>query len=375
MFVQNIRIFVFKNRLLFSIIVLCVICSSIMIYISAGLIYHYQKKSFLGGSSKQSVTINFNETACLDDPITKGELVKFFENGNIFDDLEGFYCETNQYDNDGNIIYNLTFYAQYKNGKFGFNKKTEQDFKKDMVLKEGVFFTEEQYSSGENVAIVADINAFKKAKRVNVFGKSYSIIGKLNPYQGYYLINDIYIPFTSLDENQPLEWGLYFEYNKTLNKNDVRQLISYAHDCFGDRIMFDDYNSYYDFDLSKYYMSLCFSCVLICLLSAFNFILLYRYILSTRINEYRILRICGATRLKLAIEFTTEVLTLSFPVLIIGAVAFEVIIKKYIILFYEHSLGAYGIRLYLIVIFVYLITTVISSMLMFFVHLAKRMPI
>ena len=372
MFIKNIRIFVLKNRLVFSIIVLCIICSSLMIYISAGLIYHYQKKSFFGDSSKQSVTINFNETACLDNPITKGELVDFFESENIFDDLEGFYCETNEYDNEGNIIYKLTFYAQYKNGKFDFNEKTEQDFINDMVLKEGVFFTEEQYSNGEYVAVVADVNAFENAAEVNVLGKSYSIIGKLNPFQGYYLINDVYIPFTSLDENQPLEWGLFFEYNKTLNRTDVKQLITHAQSCFGDRITFDDYNKYYDFDMSKYYIFLCFSCVLICLLAGFNFILLYRYILSTRINEYRIFRICGATRLKLAIEFANEVLALSFPVLIIGAVTFETIIKKYIVYFYEYSPGAYGIRLYLIVICIYLITTVISSMLMFFVHFAKK---
>ena len=207
---------------------------------------------------------------------------------------------------------------------------------------------------------------------LSVLGKPYKIIGRLNPFQGYYVIYDVYIPFTCLDDNQPLEWGLNFEYNKTLNIADVKQLVAHAQECFGDRITFDDYNRYYDFDMSKYYGSLGFSCALICLLACFNFILLYRYILSTRINEYRIFRICGATRLKLALEFAKEIFALSFPVLLVGAVIFEMIIKKYITNFYEYSSGAYGFKLYAVVICIYLIATVISSVLMFLVHFAGK---
>ncbi len=207
---------------------------------------------------------------------------------------------------------------------------------------------------------------------LSVLGKPYKIIGRLNPFQGYYVIYDVYIPFTCLDDNQPLEWGLNFEYNKTLNIADVKQLVAHAQECFGDRITFDDYNRYYDFDMSKYYGSLGFSCALICLLACFNFILLYRYILSTRINEYRIFRICGATRLKLALEFAKEIFALSFPVLVIGAAIFEMIIKKYVINFYEYSSGAYEFKLYAVVICIYLIATVISSVLMFLVHFAGK---
>lgn len=372
MFISNIRVFVLKNRAVFSIVVLCILCSSLMIYISAGLIYHYQQKSFYGDGSKRSVTILFNEAVCVDDPVTKGELEEFFKSEDIFDDLQSFYCETNEYDDDGNIANTLVFYTQYKNGKFVFDKKTQQAFLDDMVLKEGEFFTDEQYSNGERTAIVADLNAFENKTTVNVLGKPYKIIGRLDPFQGYYVIYDVYIPFTCLDDSQPLEWGLNFEYNEPLNTADVKQLVTYAQEHFGDRITFDGYDRYYDFDMSKYYGSLGASCALICLLACFNFILLYRYILSVRIDEYRIFRICGATRFKLAIEFAKEIFALSFPVLIISAAIFEIIIKKYIVDFYEYSSGAYGSKLYIIVICIYLIATVISSVLMFLVHFAGK---
>ena len=107
-------------------------------------------------------------------------------------------------------------------------------------------------------------------------------------------------------------------------------------------------------------------------MACFNFILLYRYILSTRINEYRIFRICGATRFKLAVGFAGEIFILSFPVLMIAAAIFELIIKKHIIDIYEYSSGAYGFKLYPAVICIYLIATLISSVLMFLVHFAGK---
>ncbi len=39
----------------------------------------------------------------------------------------------------------------------------------------------------------------------------------------------------------------------------------------------DNYSRYYDFDMSKYYGSLGFSCALICLLACFNFISIYSF--------------------------------------------------------------------------------------------------
>lgn len=362
MFIKNIRIFVFKNRLVFSIIVLCIICSSLMIYISAGLIYHYQKKSFFGDSSKQSVTINFNETACLDNPITKGELVSFFKNSDIFDKLDYFYCETYDFDNDGNITNAYLFYTQYSNGNFYFSRSIKENWENDLLLTSGDFFTDEQEENCEKVALVSNNN---NSDTVNAMGVDFKVVGRLNAEQGVYFIEDTYIPFNAVKDDQPFYQGIYFKYNTMLSIKDVKQLVNYAQNCFSDRIEFDNYSDYYDFDMANYYKTLGFSCILICLLSCFNFIMLYRYILTARAKEYAVMRICGATRPKLAFDFAGEILLLSFPVLLISAVVFQVLIRPYLVRLYEYSSGAYSVGLFAVVIIAYLVVTIICSVIMF----------
>lgn len=358
----NIGNFFRKNKLLFFISLLCIFCSSLMIFFSAGLIYHYQQKSFSGDGHKQSVMINFNEQKCAENPITKSELVSFFKNGNIFDELDYFYCETYDFDNDGNVTDAYLFYTQYTNGNFYFSRSVKENWENDLLLTSGDLFTDEQEENGEKVALVSDNN---NSDTVNAIGMDFKVVGRLNAEQGVYFIEDTYIPFNAVKDDQPFYHGIYFKYNTMMSIKDVEQLVNYAQNCFSDRIEFDNYSDYYDFDMANYYKTLGFSCILICLLSCFNFIMLYRYILTARAKEYAIMRICGATRPRLAFDFAGEILLLSFPVLLISAVVFQVFIRPYLVRLYEYSSGAYSAGLFAMVIIAYLAVTIICSVIMF----------
>lgn len=177
---KNLRNMMKNHTGMLVLLVISMFVSFGVLFFGVGLYYQYSKNIEDGEIDSYAVGFSIN------DIITKKNFCEFVKNmpNKLMGDVSYITCFSSTQVSGIDEEIPVAFYLQYSEGKFEYSDKVFQPMIDDLVIKDGSFFTQEQYSNGEKKAVVmgsGNVNqptsAPEYTNSVTAFGQSYDVIG------------------------------------------------------------------------------------------------------------------------------------------------------------------------------------------------------
>ncbi len=404
---SNLKQFATKNRLIFSLFLLCQISAVLILFFSMGVYQNYNESKMQNQKQPEGL---FDERTgeeydkddpsyllyqlsyenSKDKPLKAGTVKAFYRDllNFIPNKLDGFGTNCT-FDLDAIFDENkvdamqtyINFGYQLKNGEINCTDEYE-NLKADGWWKSGRYFTKEEYISNKKVC-VADIqsinenplfdgmlkyNKKKKKYYLTTNNTKYEVIGEFQN------LGCIDIPFEAVDDNFYVFDSLTFKLNTPLTKNEFAKIKQLYLKYFSDRQVELPEIAVSDAEQVRFYNTNLIIAIVVAILVSINLILLFKYILMTRRKELAILRITGATVNKVRRLYILETMIISIILFIFSACFFDVFIKDIVLSHYEYAYVVYSLKNYCITFLLYILVIYIILNVLIYRHI-KKTPI
>lgn len=370
---KNIKSFFINNFIIFILLVISTITSAIVIFFSYGVYQNYNtilsyKEDDL---SDDYIGINYVNTGS--EYVTKRDLLNCLSE---IDDISNELREQIiQYDVEGIIDNNsYEFKFLYCDGKFKVAEEFKENLKKYDNLTEGTYWSDYEEANGICVALISDpavfgeISALDSIKYVNqlkIGGKIYDIIGK----QAWNEKGAMF-PFSTVADEQLLTSTL-ISFNSAVSVKTYNQIRDVFNNYMGDKAVFEEIRTI-DKDTYYTYKTVILISVFIALIAAINFMILYRYIMSTRKRTTAIFRILGLTPVKLNFMNMSECIILIVPFFILGMVLYQTVFLPRLHTYFVYMQDAYTPFVYFLLFVIFISVSLIVIGIMLLVMSRKR---
>lgn len=370
---KNIKSFFINNFIIFILLVISTITSAIVIFFSYGVYQNYNtilsyKEDDL---SDDYIGINYVNTGS--EYVTKRDLLNCLSE---IDDISNELREQIiQYDVEGIIDNNsYEFKFLYCDGKFKVAEEFKENLKKYDNLTEGTYWSDYEEANGICVALISDpavfgeISALDSIKYVNqlkIGGKIYDIIGK----QAWNEKGAMF-PFSTVADEQLLTSTL-ISFNSAVSVKTYNQIRDVFNNYMGDKAVFEEIRTI-DKDTYYTYKTVILISVFIALIAAINFMILYRYIMSTRKRKTAIFRILGLTPAKLNFMNMSECIILIVPFFILGMVLYQTVFLPRLHTYFVYMQDAYTPFVYFLLFVIFISVSLIVIGIMLLVMSRKR---
>lgn len=370
---KNIKSFFINNFIIFILLVISTITSAIVIFFSYGVYQNYNtilsyKEDDL---SDDYIGINYVNTGS--EYVTKRDLLNCLSE---IDDISNELREQIiQYDVEGIIDNNsYEFKFLYCDGKFKVAEEFKENLKKNDNLTEGTYWSDYEEANGICVALISDpavfgeISALDSIKYVNqlkIGGKIYDIIGK----QAWNEKGAMF-PFSTVADEQLLTSTL-ISFNSAVSVKTYNQIRDVFNNYMGDKAVFEEIRTI-DKDTYYTYKTVILISVFIALIAAINFMILYRYIMSTRKRTTAIFRILGLTPAKLNFMNMSECIILIVPFFILGMVLYQTVFLPRLHTYFVYMQDAYTPFVYFLLFVIFISVSLIVIGIMLLVMSRKR---
>ena len=350
--IKNTVRFLKNETLIFMVILICVLCSSLILNFSYGLYqnYHVKKNEYELETHKIVPAIAEGCT------LTKGELKNYSLalGQDTLDAMEVIYGMASISDFDPEK--NGPMYMRYtiRNGQFQICETTKNAFEKQGQIIWGRYITNEEEAVGANVVLLptaSDEQLYQSLMTddttIRLFGKNYEVIGKYNGAGGCPIV-----PFLTVPDSIPLD-GFGIRFYKSVTKTQYNQIVNTANELLPGKLIFEDLHLP-DNDTIYLYNNTMLIAVLISVVSAINFAMLYLYMVKRRSHELSVFRICGCTKSKAVRLYLGECILISVPVYFVGVALYIILLKRLLSDVFEYMEQAYSVKIYLIIFLIYL---------------------
>ena len=370
---KNIKSFFINNFIIFILLVISTLTSAIVIFFSYGVYQNYNtilsyKEDDL---SDDYIGINYVNTGS--EYVTKRDLLNCLSE---IDDISNELREQIiQYDVEGIIDNNsYEFKFLYCDGKFKVAEEFKENLKKYDNLTEGTYWSDYEEANGICVALISDpavfgeISALDSIKYVNqlkIGGKIYDIIGK----QAWNEKGAMF-PFSTVADEQLLTSTL-ISFNSAVSVKTYNQIRDVFNNYMGDKAVFEEIRTI-DKDTYYTYKTVILISVFIALIAAINFMILYRYIMSTRKRTTAIFRILGLTPAKLNFMNMSECIILIVPFFILGMVLYQTVFLPRLHTYFVYMQDAYTPFVYFLLFVIFISVSLIVIGIMLLVMSRKR---
>ena len=365
---KNISLFFKNEKMIFMLVVICVITSSFIINFSYGLYQNYHVIKEEEESSLFEFEIPFNNSVNGDyvsKKALKSTLLSFSES---IDQAVDMYltipqCDAIPIEEFGPIFIRFTI----KNDDITPCNLFKENMETYGTLISGEYFTPEQERNGEKVALAFDGDITDKLKidddTIVFQDEKYKIIGiqKMHP---------LIVPFNSLKDDTPIN-TLLLHFIKPVTRTQYNEIKEKIELSFGDLANVPDLNIP---ETENYYLynTIIIISVLIALAAAVNFAVLYKYTLSKRIKALSIFRICGCSKRQALRVFLTECMILTIPLYIITVLFYDKLILPLLSKRFEYIASAYSPMLYAVIFFIYVISSLLVLGVMIYFSFLKK---
>ena len=380
---KNLKSFIKTEKMIFLLVLLCIVTSSFIINFSYGLYQNYNvvKKEETSDLTEMVITINNP------DDVTKQKLkecifsisdstnssMKMYVASPI---IEPFYSKQNDPDQPWNAI---MMYFVAENGRIKHSASFEENLKNNGNLVSGEYFNDAQETNGDKVAIVRiiedgqmDLGCTKEIttrvegeKRwVQIQNKEYEVIGY------HKQLATPFFPFESLDEETTFQNWIGIVFKDSMTISEYQDIKNNFESIFGNSVSVPELDIP---ESENYYLynTITAISVLIALLAAINFSVLYKYILSKRTKTLAIFQLCGCTRSKILFLFISECMLIAIPLFTLTTVFYDKVVLPYLSKYFEYIEGAYNIKLYLLIFAIYIFSTIFVLLIMILRFLRK----
>ena len=411
---KNIKQFITKNTLVFSLYIFCQIISILILLLSYGVYMNYKEnydKELLssaglydnGTFGNEGYEFSEKDWRYMYFPVeldidnyskTMEEIEPFFIEITDYFDKKLDYVELSflpkrltlkeiqHYANDceaSDPIEVLTMLAKH-DGEYTFEKTSLPSiYETQGTLLSGRFFTDGEIQNGEPVCI-ANIESIKRNSNnkmvtlreengetyVNVCAKEYRVIGTAK------LSNLVLIPFINSPKNLYTSYAMSIKFTEPLTVEEHNKYVSLMKEYFGDMVNDEDLEvATVNIDKQYFYNTNIWLSVIIALAAAVNLAVLYRYVLMTRRKTLAIFRLVGAKKNKIRRIYIAETLGISVAVFALCAVLFNYAVLPWLIKYYPYCSEVYSLKVYGIMFLIYTLVSYIVLNIMIITHISK----
>ncbi|MDR0920293.1 MAG: ABC transporter permease [Oscillospiraceae bacterium] len=397
---KNVLSFIKNDIVIFILIILTVFSSAISLYFSQGLYYNYRKVNENETKGIYSFTINFNDSD--ERYVTKKMLVDCLlsipqksldgiDFGMLITPTEIDY-ERMKHSGGGYLAYARFMISD---GQVKNPEKFEKIFSNRLIS--GRWFTDEDFEKKTKAVIIG--KNFKitfpdvpiKDNKLSYMGTEYDIIGTGD------ISWSLYITLESLDDDKRM--GVKTSYTDEITGEEIPytegiELMFYDKNTENfeeqalTRQQYDDIKKAFDIHLGDLAVfpnleikdnenrslnnTIIIISILIALLSAFNFAILYKSILVKRQKTLAVFRLCGMTRLKAILQYLFESLIISIPVFFLALLIYIKVLMPIFIKRFEYIQGAYSAKIYVLIFTLYFAVSVIILLVMFLTTIPRK---
>jgi hypothetical protein len=362
----NIKNLFKKDKLIGIIIVLCVFLSSLILNFSYGLYQNYNIKRYEENAELSQIVIEIDSNKGVYKKQFK-EYIESLQEETLSDFSSIFIAGTLEEckDYDYNTLDNRFVYTnnKYSSPEILVNNLTAQ---KNITF--GRYFSEQEEENGEKVAVVAtdtdgswnesslDLKIDENHIRIN--GETYEVIGGSSSF------GTPTIPFLSVSDDFIYNDIVIIGLNKVLSRSQYNEMKENAEIYCSDSLTFPDLKLP-DTESLTIYRNIIFISLLMSLISIFNFVIIYRFIMEERKKQTAIFKIVGSNQKDIFLISFGECILLTVPVYIFSVLIYNFIIKKILSSWFEYMLKVYNLKIYLLLFLVYIIS--MSIIISFFI--------
>lgn len=358
---RNIRSLIKNEPLIFAVMIVCVFASSWVLTFAYGLYQNYNVQKTEADIESKELVLSLRE----DKSVTRTDLERFF--AEISDEtlnaanllycdaeLPGFPTERGDY---GRAAFRFTIH----NGRYQSSSYIKEQWEKKGQITSGRFFSDDDEKNGANVALIyTDMGEWNEAtlaiktgeNTIRLFDKEYEIIGTYDGFGGVPLI-----PFLSIPEDLELS-APAFMFEKNLTKSQYEEIRSAAGRAVPETFVFPDL-AFPDTENIYIYNNIMLICALIAVLTVINFASLYNYIISKRIRQHAVFKLCGCTSFKATGFYLAECAIICVPVFMIGTASYIPVMKFFLSPIFPYMKDAYSPVIYAVIFALYIIILVI----------------
>lgn len=366
----NIQSLIKNEKVIFAVIMICIISSAFILNFSYGLYKNFKTAKIVETERLTQLALEINKDSAPDhsqvrqfaESLSEDTLnqTTFFFSGNI-DALEDY----------GYPYLDSRFV--YRNGEYSvpteFRKNSEE------ALKFGRMITDEEEKNGEYVVCIETewknsnageaVQSLMKDDETLVFmEQEYKIIG------GSSVIGNIAIPFLSIPDDFIYDDVVILDFASSLNRNMYSEIIMAADTYMPGALTFPELKLP-DNDTISIFDNIIAIAILISVFSAFNFVLLYHFILNKRTHDLAVLRICGCSKPRSFFIYIGECLLISIPFYILGTGIYFLLLNTVLKKIYPYISEAYSLKAYALIFAVYIIILMIVVSIMVLSHINK----
>ena len=354
---KNIYSFITGNLMIFILLILSTIVSSVVIFFAYGVYQNYNLVLTYdeGDSDNKYIIMTFQNDE--EAYVTKDEFMEcVYEIGNISDSLRE---EISLYTLDGTTdTCDVEYKFLYEDGEVRYPEIFAYNMYENEFILDGRFWTEYEDKNGAKLALVPEGYDAQVGDTIEINGEAYDVIG-INTW-----VNAVLLPVLSVSDTKCTLSLITFE--SALSTSTYNRVKAIFNSHLGSRVDFVEIETI-DKDTYYTYKTVMLVAIFIALIAASNFMILYRYILSTRKRISAIYKILGLTSAKLSIINLGECMTLILPFFLIGMLVYKKYLLPWLAHYFVYIYDAYtnAIYLCLFAIFMVMSIVVIGGMLIF----------
>lgn len=382
--IKNLRSLIKNNRLIFILLMVCVIVSTLVIQFSYGIYQNYYVSIQKQDKTNTEIAIEVNNSD--DDYLRLSQLVDCVRtfSPNLYNGIRELLVGHNEVyegSSDNAPNYLDTYICFDENGEFiapVFTDEAEN-------VVEGRVFTNVEWKNGDKVCIIGFGSGIQRVTpysdengpvfnikhdgivETNQFtdpsGDVYKVIGVIEMGQSIFPINAMN------PDNRVDILAMFFK--ESLTKVQYIEIRDKLESQLGKYIDFPELDIEEPEQLYLY-RTIIVICILVSVAAGINFIILFHFIMLKRRKKFGVFRLCGCSSFKCILMCLGECLTLSVPLYIISTAFYHQLIIPVFSDLYPHMESASSLKVYVIIGAVYIGITTLITLAMLIVNIARK---
>ncbi len=335
----NIKNFIFKDFGMFFLVMVCSIVSSIVISFSYGVYENLKISLALGGAESYQDYLNIEFVEGEDGSyVSKAEFVECLSQ--LQDKIGGWYNTID--DCTGTVIADgdsYEYWFDYDEEGIGLAEETYDNFRMYDMLT-GEVWTDEDEKNGSRYALCYDYSKFGGENPILdkiyvddetliIDGNEYTIIG----WQSW-TCDGAMVPIMSFNDDATVDYvTIWFE--EGVFFNTYQDIYSVFSEELGDKVIIEKVSGLSNEKIFEY-KTMTLVVILLALISALNFAILYKFIIEKRKKSTRVFWILGKSKKRIIGMNILEFLIVNVPAFLIGTLIYVYFIVDKVLKYYQY---------------------------------------
>lgn len=355
---KNFKSFYIHKRKVFLLLICTAVLSCITLEFSYGVFENYRIKQLSQSKSRTEMVIDILDRE--DDSYFSKEMLEQCINGfseEVKRKLNGVILVA-----DGKNEEQAYCYFSVRNNRWIPYQEVKENLLQNNLATE--YFSEEQEEQGKYVALFPvdlDGNLLQdvfhiEQNTIYFQGNSYQVIG----YQKF--DNVPIVPFGSLQEDTRIDTSIdiNISFREALNPQDYNNLKESFLSVAEGYVEFPQID--FSEENSALYNTIKLVSVLIALVSAINFTILFQYLLQEYQKSFRVFRICGMSKGKMSWNFMMMCIIISAGAFLAGTAGYHYgIYRTFLVKIFPYMWSVYSLKKYLLLFGIYFLFILVVS--------------